>query len=131
MVRVQTDSQATEKVCLRFSVTDTGIGIPPEKQKAIFDAFSQSDGSTTRKYGGTGLGLSISSQLVELMEGRVNVESEVGRGSTFSFTARFGLQNGTAAEPSQARLQDIRNLRVLAVDDNPTNRRILEDTLKL
>ena len=131
VVRVQTDSQATEKVCLRFSVTDTGIGIPPEKQKAIFDAFSQSDGSTTRKYGGTGLGLSISSQLVELMEGRVNVESEVGRGSTFSFTARFGLQNGTAAEPSQARLQDIRNLRVLAVDDNPTNRRILEDTLKL
>ena len=70
VVRVQTDSQATEKVCLRFSVTDTGIGIPPEKQKAIFDAFSQSDGSTTRKYGGTGLGLSISSQLVELMEGR-------------------------------------------------------------
>ena len=131
VVRVGTDSQATEEVCLRFSVTDTGIGIPPEKQKAIFDAFSQSDGSTTRKYGGTGLGLSISSQLVEFMGGRVSVESEVGRGSTFSFTARFGLQNGTASEPSQARLQDIRKLRVLAVDDNPTNRRILEDTLRI
>ena len=68
---------------------------------------------------------------LSLWKAGVNVESEVGRGSTFSFTARFGLQNGTAAEPSQARLQDIRNLRVLAVDDNPTNRRILEDTLKL
>ena len=81
VVRVQTDSQATEKVCLRFSVTDTGIGIPPEKQKAIFDAFSQSDGSTTRKYGGTGLGLSISSQLVELIPNPPNGRREdSGRG---------------------------------------------------
>ncbi len=114
---------------LHFSVTDTGIGIPIEKQKRIFEAFAQADTSTTRKYGGTGLGLAICAQLAELMGGRVWVESQVGRGSTFHFTARFGLQNASAqklAEISPVKLQD---LPVLVVDDNATNRRILEEMI--
>jgi two-component system, sensor histidine kinase and response regulator len=115
------------EVAVRFAVSDTGIGITPEKHQHIFDAFSQADGSTTRLYGGTGLGLAISAQLAEMMGGRIEVESEIGRGSTFRFTTRFGLATATGA-PSPV-LVDLEGLRVLVVDDSATNRRILREML--
>ncbi len=127
-------SPAAGDVGLRFTVRDTGIGIPAEQQERIFRAFEQEDTSTTRKYGGTGLGLTIAARLVGLMGGAISVDSATGRGSTFTFTARFGRQpHGTpsaSAQPpdiSGARLQ---NLPVLVVDDNGTNRQILEQWLR-
>jgi PAS domain S-box-containing protein len=116
-------------VVLHFSVTDTGIGIPVEKQNRIFEAFAQADTSTTRKYGGTGLGLAICAQLAELMGGRVWVESQVGRGSTFHFTAQFRLQNASAKKPPDVSSVTLQDLPVLVVDDNATNRRILEEMI--
>jgi signal transduction histidine kinase/CheY-like chemotaxis protein len=113
---------------LRFSVRDTGIGIPAEKQQAIFNAFEQADASTTRKYGGTGLGLTISRQLVEMMGGRLWVESEVGRGSTFHFTMRCARSRQPLTRHSLP-AADLRDLPVLVVDDNATNRRILNEML--
>jgi signal transduction histidine kinase/DNA-binding response OmpR family regulator/HPt (histidine-containing phosphotransfer) domain-containing protein len=113
---------------LQFSVRDTGIGIPADKLSRLFQAFSQADASTTRKYGGTGLGLAISQSLATLMGGRTWVESTVGQGSTFHFTARLGLQNGPPAEPA-ACPNVLKNLLVLVVDDNATNRRILQELL--
>ena len=111
---------------LGFSVSDTGIGIPLDKQQKIFQAFEQEDNSMTRRYGGTGLGLSIAMRLVALMHGEIGVESEPGRGSTFRFTARFGLQPDQPDRPLVRPLVELQGLRVLIVDDNATNRRILE-----
>ena len=115
-------------VLLHFKVRDTGIGIPSNKLRAIFDPFTQADNTTTRRYGGTGLGLTISRQLVELMKGRIWVESETGVGSTFQFTARFGLSTAPARRPAAGAV-DLRRLPVLVVDDNATNRRILREVV--
>jgi CheY-like chemotaxis protein len=112
---------------LRFSIGDTGVGIPPDRQQRVFEAFTQADGSVTRKYGGTGLGLTISSQLVQLMGGRLWVESEVGRGSTFFFTAAFGIVDSPVAMAAIPDTVDLRGLPLLIVDDNATNRRLLEE----
>jgi signal transduction histidine kinase/CheY-like chemotaxis protein len=114
---------------LLFSVRDTGIGIPPDKQELIFAAFTQADNSTTRRYGGTGLGLTISARLVELMGGRIWVESRVGVGSVFHFTARFERTRVPTAPKRLGELARTKGRHVLIVDDNATNRRILEETL--
>jgi len=116
-------------VVLRFSVTDTGIGISRDKQDLIFEAFSQADTSTTRRFGGTGLGLAICKRLVELMGGDIWVDSELNRGSTFSFTAHFRPAPTAAIERYLRRPADIRGKRVLVVDDNDTNRRIIHEML--
>jgi signal transduction histidine kinase/DNA-binding response OmpR family regulator len=127
-VQVNAERSSPEGVTLHFAVRDTGIGIPPEKQRIIFEAFSQADGSTTRKYGGTGLGLAISSHLIEMMGGRIWVESETGRGSAFHFTARLGVSAGAIPDTPTEEVSLV-GLPVLVVDDNATNRRILGRTL--
>ncbi|WP_338091177.1 response regulator [Pelotomaculum isophthalicicum] len=113
---------------LLFTVSDTGIGIPPEKLDVIFEWFTQADSSTTRKYGGTGLGLTIAKRLVELMGGRIWVESEVGKGSTFYFTIRFTVQSGQS-KAERLPVVDIKGVKTLIIDDNATNRLILKETL--
>ena len=129
VVEVETVSQADEEVRLQFSVRDTGIGIAPEDRERIFEAFSQADGTTTRKYGGTGLGLAICSQLVRLMGGQIGLDSEEGKGSTVHFTARFALWKDAPPALAPTGGEDLENLSVLVVDDNQTNRRILEEML--
>ncbi|MGI9168537.1 MAG: response regulator [Pyrinomonadaceae bacterium] len=129
VIRAEVDSVTDETACLHFSVTDTGIGIPAEKLDLIFRAFSQADGSTTRNYGGTGLGLTICSRLVEPMGGKIWVESESGKGSTFHFTANVRSQPDQAPKDIARGLPAIEDLRVLVVDDNATNRLILKETL--
>jgi signal transduction histidine kinase/CheY-like chemotaxis protein/HPt (histidine-containing phosphotransfer) domain-containing protein len=114
---------------LHFSIADTGIGIPAEKQSAIFEAFAQADGSTTRTHGGTGLGLSIATHLIHKMHGRIWIESKVGEGTTFHFTARLGVCDTLAPTVKQAGPRDLAGLRTLVVDDNAVNRRILGDML--
>ncbi len=125
VVYVQADSRTNDDIQLHFTIADTGIGIPAEKQTAIFEAFTQADGSMSRTYGGTGLGLTISSRLVAFMGGRIWVESEPGKGSRFHFTAHFGLQKVPARTVVPRDPTTLRDMRVLVVDDNATNRQIL------
>src|SRR5262249_34849055 len=113
------------EVSLHFAVSDTGIGIPPEKQALIFEPFSQVDRSTTRKYGGTGLGLAIAVQLTEMMHGSIRLESAPGTGSTFHVMARFGLPPEGIVLPDLPRVSNLEGMSVLIVDDNATNRRVL------
>jgi PAS domain S-box-containing protein len=128
IVEVGTDRVTTDEAVLQFTISDTGIGIPHDKQWQIFGAFVQADASTTRRFGGTGLGLTISAHLVELMGGRIWLTSEPGRGSRFRFAIRLGI------DPARARSRPLpaipEGLRVLVVDDNATNRTILQELLK-
>jgi two-component system, sensor histidine kinase and response regulator len=124
----QSESPASP-VAVHFAIRDTGIGIPREKQARIFEAFSQADGSMTRKYGGTGLGLTICKRIVELMDGQIWLESEEGSGSTFHFVVRLAPAEASAASPHPVAPERLRELSVLIVDDNFTNRRVLAEIL--
>jgi PAS domain S-box-containing protein len=129
VVSTEVVSRDQDRVTLKFSVSDTGIGLTQEQINKLFQAFSQADTSTTRKYGGTGLGLTISKRLVELMGGEIWVESHPGKGSTFIFTASFGLGKEKAKKalvPSRS----LRGMKVLVVDDNATSRQILQEILE-
>jgi len=128
-LEVALESEKDSRVWLHFAVRDTGIGIPEEKQLKIFHAFEQADGSTTRRFEGTGLGLAISSHLVELMGGKIWVESEIGTGSTFHFTVHLAVRKTPAAPHVAAARTVLKEIHILVVDDNATNRRILEETL--
>lgn len=129
IVKVETSSETDKEIELHFSVSDTGIGIPSDKVEKIFKAFEQVDGSTTREYGGTGLGLAIASQLVEMMKGQIWVESQIGRGSVFHFTACFGFSTQPVRRVFASEKSILKGVKVLVVDDNATNRRILHETL--
>ncbi|MDJ0857227.1 MAG: PAS domain S-box protein, partial [Desulfobacterales bacterium] len=123
------ESRQADHVLLRFTVSDTGIGISPEQQAKLFQSFSQADTSTTRKYGGTGLGLAISQRLVQMMGGAIRVESEAGAGSRFIFTARFEL-GAEKAKKQFVPHADLRGMKVLVVDDNATSRNIFREMLE-
>lgn len=129
VVGIEKIAEDAEGVELHFWVKDTGIGMTPEQCAKMFKSFSQADASTTRKYGGTGLGLAISKKLVELMEGRIWVESEVGKGSSFHFHARFGIQK-TPKERRVFSAEELHGLKLLVVDDNASAREILSDMAK-
>ncbi len=129
-LKIDLDSSTPNGPCLTFRVRDSGIGIAPERRDSIFAPFVQADGSMTRLYGGTGLGLSISSRLVALMGGQIEVESEIGKGSEFRFSIELGLARQPITPESHVSIDSLKGLSVLVVDDNATNRRILERTLK-
>ena len=123
-------SQTSDEVELKFEVCDTGVGIPRENQEMIFNPFTQADSSTTRKYGGTGLGLAITSQLVDMMNGKIWVESEPGKGSVFHFTCTLGVRHGLSDEDRAKDLAVVRDKIILVVDDNEVNRKILKKTIE-
>src|SRR5208337_5008113 len=127
VLTVERQIEDAGNLCLHFSVRDTGIGIPPEKHQVIFEPFAQADGSTKRRYSGTGLGLTICSRLVEMMGGKIWLESEVGKGSTFHFTACF---RSVVPRLEEAPARSLCGLQVLVVDDNPTCLRILGSLLR-
>jgi len=126
---VAQEEESAKTASLHFAVKDTGVGIPADKQQKIFEAFAQADGSMARKYGGTGLGLTICARLVEGMQGRIWVESQPGQGSTFHFTIKLGIQNAGVPRPAPLQPEALHNLPVLIVDDNFTNRRVLQGML--
>ena len=128
-VEVARADSGTGAASMRFSVKDTGIGIPHEKLDSIFGAFSQADSSTTRKYGGTGLGLTIVKRLVEMFHGQIAVDSEPGKGSTFSFTAEFKIRPASVTVALDAASVDLAGMRMLVVDDTAVNRMILREAL--
>ena len=129
LLTVERDGESDEPVRLHFSIADTGIGIAKDKLEDVFASFTQADSSTTRQYGGSGLGLAIVRRLVELMGGRVWVESELGRGSVFHFTAHFQVQTGAPREQLPSTTVMLSGVRALVVDDNSTNRLILREML--
>ena len=145
VIRVNLKNQDENSLLLYFAVEDTGIGISSEKQKAIFNAFFQADETTTRKFGGTGLGLTISRQLVELMEGKIGIESEMGKGSKFYFTAKFGRSKSELSilgarnlKPGGNKKENVEdhsfqkfNARVLVAEDNPTNQIVAQGMLEV
>ncbi len=130
VLEVSCDSSGPGDVVLLFEVRDTGIGIPPDQIDRVFNAFTQADTSTTRKYGGTGLGLTISSRIVQLMGGHIWAKSQVGTGSTFCFTARFERAADKPLSSTKVDSGALSGVRVLIVDDNGTNRFILEEMVK-
>jgi CheY-like chemotaxis protein len=127
VVRVKKVSESADEMTLHFSVSDTGIGIPREKEHSIFEAFIQADTSVTRQFGGTGLGLTIASQLVGMMGGRIWLESEVGTGSTFHFTVSLGVVTAPAEQPLRADIAILKDLPVLVVEDNVTSQYFLQE----
>ena len=137
-IHVENQTSGTDYTELLFSVSDTGIGIVPEKQQAIFDVFSQADGSTTRKYGGIGLGLAISSELAHMMEGKLWVKSELDKGSVFQFTARFGMGSSTISKgtdlsgkpSSQTPIKTTKSMRILLAEDEEFNQKVPIGQLK-
>ncbi|MEO5822763.1 MAG: PAS domain S-box protein [Vicinamibacteraceae bacterium] len=128
-LEVTTEGTSAAGATLHFSVSDTGIGIPKDRQESVFKAFTQADGSMTRHYGGTGLGLTIAAQLVGLMGGRIWLESEVGKGSAFHFTALFGVLDATLAPATASDAVDLAGVTVLIVDDDAPSRRLFEDMI--
>ena len=129
LATVELDDTSPDGQALHFSVSDTGIGIAPDKLDAIFSNFTQADSATSRRYGGSGLGLAIAKRLVELMGGRIWVESEVSRGSTFHFTAKFAKASSEAEDERIVAHLKLRDARVLIVDDDKVNRLILHEMM--
>jgi len=129
VVWVDLESMTDSRACLHFAVADSGIGIPPEKRQAVFSPFEQADGSLSKKYGGTGLGLAVTSRLVEMMDGRIWVESEVNEGSTFHFTVSLDVGDKASCEPGSEESPEPSDLTAIVVDDDAGDRRVLEETL--